>query len=383
MSDAPVQPRSREFEIIKVLFDKHLLHRAINLAEVRWAGSGEVVRLAYEWRDLAPGERRTRLEQIGPDRLSQFRVFGDLDPELAQVLDDLAGRGVLEAVQFPADTTEQDEVVPSQDDMVSAEEGVDEPASDEPSPAVEHTEAEPVEADPIEDDTVIDPGVEVELTDDVRSMIEASLPHTDLSPESIDEVVANEQRRRAEAVASGEEMLQRVRDRLDSTARRVESRPGRHRQPAPAAFPRMTAASTSPASVTLTTPPGEQTFTAPPEFWLQRLREERVIVVDGTSPAPSDDELVAIANELGLGIEEFDLGPGLTRALFGGLRRTGSSIEVEVGPLPAALAHGCLAVVRGRMMPSMLKRLQAGMCDIPGTRATVRLSDETRVLNIP
>lgn len=385
MSNAPVQPRSRELEIIRVLFDKHLLHRAVNLAEARWTGSGDVIQLAYEWRDLAPQDRRARLEQIGPERLAQFQALADLEPDLARVLEDLAGRGVLETVHGSPDTEHDDTGLPEDEDAISHD--VPEDESELPSPTVDTSEPDPEswEEAPVEDGTGDDAGVPVGLPDveDVRDIIAASLPQTDLSPESIDEVLLNEQQRRAEAIASGEEILQRVRDRLDTAARRATSQPSISPAPSLSSLPRMTAPAASPGPVASIAMPDERTFTAPPEYWLRRLEDERIVVVDGTVPAPSDDELVAIANDLGIGIEEFDLEPGLTRALFGGLRRTGTTVEVEVGQLPAALAHGCLAVVRGRFMPHMLERLRKGLCDIPGTRATVRIADETRVLVIP
>jgi hypothetical protein len=98
---------------------------------------------------------------------------------------------------------------------------------------------------------------------------------------------------------------------------------------------------------------------------------------------PTDDQIVGLANELSLELAEFVIEAGTSRSLFGGLKRTGSKVDVDVGPIPAALAHPTLVVLRGRLFPRMEARLRGGMCDIPGTRASVRVHPETRVLIVP
>jgi hypothetical protein len=145
-----------------------------------------------------------------------------------------------------------------------------------------------------------------------------------------------------------------------------------------------------PAAVTATPGAAQSTivideghFTPPPGYWLEQLSDNQVVVAGGRILPPSDDELVALANELGLGLAEFVVEPGATRALFGGLERNGGVVEVAVGALPTALAAPNLVVVRGRLFAKVLERLRAGMCDIPGTRATVRLDPSSRVLFVP
>jgi hypothetical protein len=82
-------------------------------------------------------------------------------------------------------------------------------------------------------------------------------------------------------------------------------------------------------------------------------------------------------------MREFSLRPGRTREVFGGLGRVGSQIKVTAGPLPSALAASNLVVVHGRMYPLLIDRLNTGYADIPGTRATVKVHPDARVLIIP
>lgn len=385
MSGQPVRPRSRELEIVRVLFDKHLLERAVNLAEARWAGSGEMVRLAYQWQDMGPAERRHELERIGPQQLAQFRALADLDPELAKVLDTLEERGVLPPVLASgsspvAHTTYNPEIAPLEDVLEV-----------ESSPAVEEA-APPPEPAPVDVETGADhrddpaggSGWSPDLPGDIEKLFDGKLPELDLSNASLSDFAESEQARRTEAVASGEELLQRVRDRLNSSARRVTSNPIGTGSSSPALPVRMPPSMTTQtgSSGVMTAAEADQ-FAPPPDFWLKRLREDRVVVVDASTQPPSDDQLVALANELSLGLAEFVVEAGLTRQLFGGLKRSGSGVDVQIGPLPSALAGPSLVVVRGRLFPRIEERLRAGMCDIPGTRATVRLDPRARILMIP
>jgi hypothetical protein len=105
------------------------------------------------------------------------------------------------------------------------------------------------------------------------------------------------------------------------------------------------------------------------------------VVEPGTTP-PSDDQLVALANEFDLELSEFVIEAGSSRALFGGLKRSGTSVDVRVGPLPTALADRHLAVIHGRLFTRLEARMREGMVDIPGTRATVRMNPEARVILI-
>lgn len=385
----PARPRTRELEIMRALFDRHLLERAINLADVRWAGSGKMVRLAYEWSNLSPADRRAQLEEIGPEQLAQFRAFAELNPELAQVLDTLEARGVL-APSEPVSSEDE----PAPDDTVVADvepESLEsiEPEIEpefEPEPEPEPVMAAPVEqSEPPEPAAVFEPSVDIEWADaggagwdpaEFEAIAAQALEDIDATRE---EFVASEQARRAEAVATAEEVLERVRARLDRTARQVTS------NPPGASTARLPAMVTSPPATR--TPEAqaadERRFTPPPDYWLQRLKNEQVVVVDETAAAPTDDELIALANELGIGFAEYVIAPGATRDLFGKLRRNGGKIDVEVGPLTASLANASLVVARGRLYPKLLEGVARGMVDIPGTRASVAVDPASRLLVIP
>lgn len=358
MSDSPAPARrSREMQIMRVLFDRHLLDRAVNLAEARWAGSGDMVRLAYAWPELSQDERRQRLEDIEPQKLAQFRAFAELHPDLSRVLDELETQGVL-----PPPEPE-----PGLPQSVSAapEETLTDP-DDDGGPGIVDDAQDDGDSPPVEAFVLDDP-----------SQLDLDMPDLELAAESVDEFLTSERQRRAEAVASGAEMLERVRARLDQTARTVTST-------AASAFPaRIPAAIPAPsAAIQAVVAKDGDGFIAPPDYWVERLKQERVVVAGRGNASPSDDELVALANELGLGFVEFTLETGATRAVFGGLSRQNGTVEVAVGPLPTALAKPNLVIVRGRLYSKMLERLRAGYCDIPGTRATVKLDPATRVLVI-
>lgn len=349
----PVQPRSREMEIVRVLFDRHLLDRALNLAEARWPGSGDMIRLAYSWPELEPGERRQQLEDMGPERISEFRAFADLHPELAQVVDTLETRGGLTA---PSQVVEQD------------------PA---PEPLIESSIAEPSEEPSLNIPPPSEEAAPVESSTDNGSLpeIEAFL---DLEvADGFDEFRETARERHAEGLATGVETLERVRARLDESARRLVTSASKtprasNRRPA------MVTAPTGGARATLAVDDGH--VTPLPGYWLEQLLAGQVVLADGRERPPTDDELVALANELGLELAEFHVEAGAARQIFGGLVRAGRVVEASVGPLPAALASPALVVIRGRMFAKQVQRLRVGFCDIPGTRATVRVDPEARVL---
>jgi hypothetical protein len=96
--------------------------------------------------------------------------------------------------------------------------------------------------------------------------------------------------------------------------------------------------------------------------------------------AVSSEDARALGVELGLPVAEFTVESGALRAVFGGLKMVAGSSEPVAGPLPTALHQGAFAVVRGRLAPNTLTRWRAGYCDIPGTRATVRINPRSRML---
>lgn len=372
--------RPRELEIVKVLLDKHLLERAINLAEARWEGSGEMVRLAYRWEELSPADRRQELERIGPEMLAHYRPLAELNPDLAMVLGTLEERGVLPGVST---------VQPPAEPQLEAT--GPEPVPDSPSvyeaarQRLPHAVAEPV------DDIAAELPPLSDMPADIRTRVERLSRETVIeagagfsAAETTRESSETEQRLRAEAVAQGEELLAKVRARLDSTSRQAASASTRISQAVqqfPVVEPRVTRSRSAPQQDAGTSIVEESPVPSlPPDYWAKRMRSEQIIMLEGGAEAPSDDQLVALANEFDLELSEFVIEPGSTRALFGGLKRFGSSVDVQVGPLPYALANPHLVVVRGRLLPSIEEGLQRGVCDIPGTRACVAIDERARLI---
>lgn len=382
MAGSPGSFRPRELEIVKVLLDKHLLERAVNLAEARWAGSGEMVRLAYRWEELSPADRRQELERLGPEVLAQYRPMADLNPDLAIVLGTLEQRGVLpgksQAPEEPVDPA------PSQPDEESLQPSTYAAARQTPPPP-------PVDAEPVIE-PVLPPTASPAMRRDLQERIERLSKETLIdsgagyaAAESMQYSADAAQQRRAEAVAQGEQLLDRVRSRLDTTSRQAASASTRitassHQLPrVDALAPSMVTSQPTDTSIVV----GSPEPSLPPDYWAKRLKDEQVVILDADTHAPSDDELVALANEFDLELSEFVIAPGTTRALFGGLKRSGTAVDVQVGPLPYALANPQLVVVRGRLFPSIEEGLRRGVVDIPGTRACVQMDARARLIVVP
>lgn len=386
-----VNPKRREIEIIRVLFDRHLADRAVALAESRWPGSGDVVRLAYEWDDLSPGERRDRISTIGPAEIARLRELTALHPDLQQTVDELDRRGVLPNLEqaalagaasmagAEATNTTQPDVTMAPENVIEATQPVE-----DVSPT-EQTVAEPVQ-DPLEApelEAMQSPPVEI------PEEMHVDMPALDIGLPDTETFLEEETRRRAEAAQETEAAMARVRERLERAANRTWSRtfptatlPGIAPMKPLADLPALTTPSPNPAE-TLPRQANDTNLVEAPQRILDAFKESRVLSLATPEEAPSDDELVAIANELGLGMREFSLGPGRTRDLYGGLGRVGSQIKVTAGPLPSALAASNLVIVHGRIYPMLIDRLNAGFADIPGTRATVKVHPDARVLIIP
>lgn len=377
MAGSPGSFRPRELEIVKVLLDKHLLERAVNLAEARWAGSGEMVRLAYRWEELTPTDRRQELERLGPEMLAHYRPLAELNPDLAMVLGTLEQRGVLPgAVPEPVEPP--------------LSEGPEAPPEQSTYAAARQTPPPEVVAEPVVE-PVVPPTATRETRRDLQERIER------LSKETLIESGAGyaaaettqyssdvAQQRRVEAVAQGEELLERIRTRLGTTSARAASAstridgPGHHLPKVDAMMSIATGFQPSNTSVVDASPKPS----LPPDYWAKRLKKEQILLLDGSAELPTDDQLVALANEFDLELSEFVIEPGMMRQLFGGLKRSGSTVDVQVGPLPYALANPHLVVVRGRLYPSIEEGLKRGVCDIPGTRACVQVNSRARLIVI-
>lgn len=386
-----VNPKRREIEIIRVLFDRQLADRAVALAESRWPGSGDVVRLAYEWGQLGPSERRDRISSIGPAEIARLRELTTLNPELQATIDELGRRGVLPnleqaALAGAASVAGSEPGETTQLDAMLAERDSDAAQTPDASPPPDQIDAQAAPDPPeiSEPESPPPPPPPVELPEEMQ----VDMPALDLGLPDAETFLETETRRRAETVQKTEAAMERVHERLERAAGKTWSR----------TFPTATLPSIAPMpqlsdltalTTTQVRPPealpqrGDSNLIEAPQRIIDAFTESRVLSLASQEEAPSDDELVAIANELGLGLKEFSLEPGRMREVYGGLGRVGSQIKVTAGLLPSALAAKNLVVVRGRMFPTLIDRLNAGFADIPGTRATVKVHPDARVLVIP
>jgi hypothetical protein len=359
---APTDPASAsELATIRQLFGRKLVDRATQLAEARWPGSGQMVTLANDWAHLTPAARRERLAAVGPADLARLRGLADLQPDLARVLDDLEKRGVLPpAGELATTTASRDELLVNAI-MQGGEAAMHDVAAQ--AQLRQHGEL-PTQA-PSEQLNAPEPFAQVDW------------PELDLGLPSTDEMLAQETERRHQAAEAAAATLERVRQRVERSAARALPRT---QAPEPAVTPvsdlpdnarvvaRPAIASVAPAAATA----GQRTLAA-------RIAADVVYApLDGLTV--SSEDVRALGVELGLPVAEFLLEPGALRAVFGGLRMVAGSSEPVAGPLPTALHQGVFAVVRGRLAPKTLARWRAGYCDIPGTRATVRVSPRSRAL---
>lgn len=396
-ANEPIQPQRRELEIIRVLFDRRLADRAMALAETRWPGSGKMVELAYEWPNLSPGERRQRLSDLGPEQTHRLRALATLHPELEQAVNEMERRGVFSELQDAA----LDRVVPDQrgqsEAQVSASESTTQAETETmpadvsetaPAPQPDRPQGAPQEVDT--ESIARDFDLDVE-------QLQVNMPVLDLGLPSTSQFLEEQSGRHEEAMQRAQTMMDRVHQRLNQSADRIMSRSSSmHGRPRSEVAARERVDQTTigdqlgtgavgndrePAQ--LPDPDESSRLIEAPATLTEQLRESRVVSLNDASEVPSDDELVALANELNLGVQEFEIGPGRLRELFGGLQRRGSSIETVAGPLPSALAGANLVLVRGRIHPKIVERMRGGWADIPGTRATVKMHDRARLLLAP
>lgn len=383
----PIQPQRRELEIIRVLFDRQLSERAVALAETRWPGSGKMIELAYEWPELSPGDRRQRLSELGPEQTHRFRALATLHPDLQKAVDEMEQRGIFEEMQDAA----LDRVAPDESPSPSPEETPEAPSA--VSSNVETQPQDPVERPDIQVET---PEVSQQLDIDVERL-DVDMPELDLGLPSTSEFLTDQNTRREASLKQAESMMERVHQRLTQSAERIMSRSSalqgttysqRTEEPPTEQIPASDqlgegASEAAEAPAQLPDPDASSRMIEAPKSLTDRFRTSRVISLGDAADAPSDDELVALANELDVGLREYEIAPGRLREVFGGLQRQGSSIETIAGPLPSALADANLVVVRGRIHPKIVERMRDGWADIPGTRATVKMHDSARLLLIP
>jgi hypothetical protein len=376
----PAAPQRREIEIMRVLFERRLKDRATALADSRWPGSGRMVDLAYEWSQLTPAQRRDRLSAIGPEEISRLREFTALNPELAAAVDELDRRGVLphiEAAAAEATAAAQAAYIPGS----AAAQEMEVPATDDAGAVATAGTAEPDRTAMVDESPETE--VEFDFEDAGVDALDVVMPVLDLGLPSTSEFMQEREDQRQRAIAAAEATMERVRQRLDQSTQRAFQRSAALGAPRPAE----TAGPQPSPVVPDTEPSGEESRTvraiAPPATLLTRLRDHPFTALSASDRKPSDDELLAIANELRVGYAEFALAPGRLREMFGGLTISYGQIEVVPGPLPRAIAEPNLVVIRGRLSPQTGRRIAEGFLDIPGTRASVRVHPDTRVLILP
>lgn len=391
-------PQRRELEIMRVLFERRLKERAVALADSRWPGSGQMVNLAYEWGQLSPEQRRERLSAIGPEEIARLRAFAELNPSLASAITELERRGALPHIEAAV----VDIAAASREASQPADEAtpIDEPEI-ESEPTPEPETAETVEAETVDDSethTYAEPEPVAEFPEDAAPSedlgepyvdpLEVDMPELDLGLPSTTEFLNDEARRREDLARSTEESMERVRQRLEQSARRAFERntsvaPRIPEIPRPSITATAGTAFTATPSVTATASDVmAPKMIAAPRQLAKEFEEQVVVALYAGDPKPSDDELVALANDLQIGLSEHRITYENRKEEFGGLAREVGRISVRPGRLARAVAEPNLVVVRGRIITGLVERLEEGYLDIPGTRASVRLHPRTRVLLI-
>ncbi|MCO5176801.1 MAG: hypothetical protein M9890_07515 [Thermomicrobiales bacterium] len=341
MSNAQVND-GRSIDLIRKLLERNLVDRAVLLGEGRWPGSGPFIQLAAEWQHLSPDERATRLREIGPDGLERARALSDVHPEIGRVLDTLEAQGILthdgRAFAVEAADVEQRSDAQPVPPAAELEEQAAEPVPDDASAGEGSNAPADVIAAPLP--VVVEPAAIDGLPETLATQA-ATADRVSLRPE-VDE----------EAVAAAEAILERVHERVQATIEHTDATP----MPVP-----------EPELVAL--PPEPNQRDELPEIGVTNgVARERVLSIRRATAAQRVD------------YTELDTGELSRRELFGALERTERGVETVVGALPQALSRAGVVVVIGHVLPKMVKRLQDGYCDIPGTRSTVRVHPESRIV---
>lgn len=398
-ANRPATPQPREIEIMKVLFDRRLKDRAIALADSRFPGSGKMVDLAYEWGELSPATRRERLSNIGPDEIARLREFTQLNPDLARAVDELDRRGVLPPIEAAAidvaeasRETRQNETPEAQ----SAEEAATaeaEPIAEAPADVASEpvAQAEPVEAEPVEAtttgeaaaspaDQVVDE-VEYDFEDADISPMTVDMPNLDLGLPTTQEVLDEETHRREEAARKADEAMDRVRKTLEASTQRAFERSSAFGMPKMPEISRPTLPSVELQNA-LPAPEESAPSNAvdAPDRLASYLDKQVVAMVGPGDPKPTIDELVALANDRQLGFTEHTIALGNRKEVFGGLVAEFGQINVRAGSIPKAIAGPNLVVIHGRLAPQIANRIEQGFLDIPGTKASVKVHPDARVV---
>ncbi|HUG17163.1 MAG TPA: hypothetical protein VMM78_19315 [Thermomicrobiales bacterium] len=373
---------------VRGLLERNLLERAVALSETRYPGSGPLVRLAHEWVSLAPGDRRQRLAAIGPEELARLRELADIQPDLARVLDDLEDRGILPPVIEQGYIAQA--ATPAAANEPVSPVAASEPVIYEPEPIITPA-APPAPAAPA-----------LRMHQQMAPIPQVSRPTLDLGLPTTSEFLESEIERRAKMVEQAESILERVRARIDDSAAQFVERsalPFEERHPESdmlqrveprtmySAFDEIESLMTSDEDggavsdgIAGRSSPGIDDYDVD---LTERFRLGQVLEIDDYDVVPPGAAVAAAARELGLRVVELSTSNLSAREFWGGLVRQGRGVVPRAGDFPRALSGHNLVVVRGRLTPKAINRLRDGFCDIPGTRATVNVSDEARILLLP
>jgi hypothetical protein len=388
----PARPDAASMTAIRGLLERNLLERAVALAEARWPGSGPVVELAHEWAVLSPSARRERLATIGPDELARLRGIGQLQPDLARVLDDLEARGIIPpehtvsaatadpAIPVPEPNFEESVVDAALDYSELGLQRLANSARENLPPNLEAALA----ADEVgAAATVAAAQAEVERRLAALDPTEpVDMPDLDLHMPSTAEFLAREAEQRQAAYDVANNILERARTQVDDIADRMT----------PAALPVAAVVpaeaiplAESPLIVADVPIPAQSTrVDSSSNAELQaRIEAERVIALEPGDLVPDEAALRAVAEALQrdyVALRPETLG---LRSFYGGLVREGRRVEPRAGAFPEAISRPALVAVYGRLYPKMIERLRQGYCDIPGTRATVRVDPDCRIVVLP
>jgi len=367
----PAAPQRRELEIMRVLFERRLKDRAIALADSRWPGSGKMVDLAYEWGDLEPTERRDRLSKIGPEEIARLREFAELNPELSKAVTELDRRGVLPHIEAAAvdvaaasrETREQQARAEATSPGTAA---VEEPIEEVANGAAS---AEEIDVTPI-----ASPGD--------GGALHTDMPELDLGLQSTDEFLHDEAERRQKATQAAEEAMDRVRRNLDQATQRAFQRGASMGMPKMPEISRPSLPSLETSTGTGSASRSATRAIDAPASLANHLQRHVVAMVRPGDPRPTDDQLVALANDLQIGFTEHTVSYENRKEVFGGLVSEYGRITVRPGSIARAIAAANLVVIRGRLSSQLADRIEAGFLDIPGTRASVKVHPDARVVVI-
>jgi hypothetical protein len=215
---------------------------------------------------------------------------------------------------------------------------------------------------------------------------QVEMPALDLGLPTTAEFLDAESARRAQLAEQAESMIDRIRARVDAAADRVGaeraapllSPPDTPAEPAPVT---QVSPAVKTASATVAAAPAAPA-SAPSLRLAAQVRDTPVLEFDAGEATPTTTELAAAAGSLGLSLVELRTDAG-AREFYGGLRRAGRAIAPQAGRFPVAVSAANLVVVRGRLTARAIARLREGYCDIPGTRATVRVDPRCRIVVLP